>query len=390
MSRNGSGTFSIPNTLVSGTTITAADHNENYSDIASEITNSVAADGQTTMTGPLKASSGTVSAPSHTFGSDTDTGGYRSGANEYSVAAGGVQITKVSSAGLDIKSGTLLIAGVEAPAIANGAALSVFGVTGNATAAHADIAAGVDGYVLRRSGTALGFGTVATAGLTDGAVTLAKQADLAAGAFIVRYTASTGVPQAGSFGSTLSLNTSTGALNVALPAAKTFLSSQTASSSSAIAFTSGIDSTYREYEIAIDAAIPATDAVTFLMEVSVDGGSNWKTTGYLGGPATLNSGAGSGSGISTTAFFLSRASVVGNTASCGWNGQVNIHAPSATGNKVFRCSGGYIVTGGAVFEHANGAATYNGVTTAINAIRFRMSSGNIASGQFTLYGIKGS
>jgi hypothetical protein len=45
---------------------------------------------------------------------DTDTGGYRSGANEYSVAAGGVQIIKVSSAGIDVKTGTVLIAGVAA------------------------------------------------------------------------------------------------------------------------------------------------------------------------------------------------------------------------------------------------------------------------------------
>ena len=40
----------------------------------------------------------------------------------------------------------------------------------------AEVAAGTDGYVLRRSGTTLGFGQVATAGITDAAVTLAKLA----------------------------------------------------------------------------------------------------------------------------------------------------------------------------------------------------------------------
>lgn len=112
MSRNGSGTMSVVNTLVSGTPITAAAHNQNYSDIASEITNSVAVDGQSTMTGPLKASSGTALAPSHTFGSDADTGAYRSASNEYSIAAGGSQIVTVSSGGLDVKTGSLKVAGV--------------------------------------------------------------------------------------------------------------------------------------------------------------------------------------------------------------------------------------------------------------------------------------
>lgn len=44
--------------------------------------------------------------------------------------------------------------------IAQGTALSVLGVTGNATANYADIAAGSDKQVLRRSGTTLGFGAV--------------------------------------------------------------------------------------------------------------------------------------------------------------------------------------------------------------------------------------
>ncbi|WP_374462042.1 beta strand repeat-containing protein [Chryseobacterium taeanense] len=58
--------------------------------------------------------------------------------------------------------------------LANMAALTVKGNATNATAAPTDIAAGTDGYVLRRSGTTLGFGTVDTAGITDGAVTAAK------------------------------------------------------------------------------------------------------------------------------------------------------------------------------------------------------------------------
>ena len=54
------------------------------------------------------------------------------------------------------------------------AALSVIGRSANSIGDPADIAATVDGHVLRRSGTTLGFGTIATAGIADNAVTSAK------------------------------------------------------------------------------------------------------------------------------------------------------------------------------------------------------------------------
>jgi len=54
------------------------------------------------------------------------------------------------------------------------AALSVIGRSANSTGDVADMAAAVDGYVLRRSGTTLGFGQIATAGIADEAVTPAK------------------------------------------------------------------------------------------------------------------------------------------------------------------------------------------------------------------------
>ena len=55
MSRNGSGTYTLPagNPVVSGTTITSAWANSTLNDIATALTGSVAADGQTPMTGTL-------------------------------------------------------------------------------------------------------------------------------------------------------------------------------------------------------------------------------------------------------------------------------------------------------------------------------------------------
>ena len=56
----------------------------------------------------------------------------------------------------------------------NSSALSVIGNATNVSANPADITAVTDGHVLRRSGTSLGFGTITTAGITDDAVTFAK------------------------------------------------------------------------------------------------------------------------------------------------------------------------------------------------------------------------
>lgn len=62
MSRNGSGTYTLPagNPVVTGTTITSTWANTSLSDIASALTQSVAADGQTPMSGNLNMTNNTI------------------------------------------------------------------------------------------------------------------------------------------------------------------------------------------------------------------------------------------------------------------------------------------------------------------------------------------
>lgn len=77
MARNGSGTYTLPQpAFVPNTTISSSAVNSDLSDIASALTASVAADGQTTITGQLKFPAGTAAAPSHTFAVDLTTGMY--------------------------------------------------------------------------------------------------------------------------------------------------------------------------------------------------------------------------------------------------------------------------------------------------------------------------
>jgi hypothetical protein len=63
MSRNGTGTYTLPagNPVVTGTTISSTWANTTLSDIQNALTGSIAADGQTPITGALSGTNGTVS-----------------------------------------------------------------------------------------------------------------------------------------------------------------------------------------------------------------------------------------------------------------------------------------------------------------------------------------
>jgi hypothetical protein len=150
MPRNGAGTYAVVNTFSASTTARASEVNANFDDVGTALTGSLATDGQSVMTGPVKASDGTVSAPSYTFGSDLNSGWYRAGADDFRASAGGVDIFKVTSAGITLLSGSLV------------------------------------GY------------SAATAGIADNAVTLAKLATQANNTVLANVSGGSAVPTAAS------------------------------------------------------------------------------------------------------------------------------------------------------------------------------------------------
>ena len=105
MARNGSGTMSVVNSFSSGTTISSAEMNANFSDFASEVTNSLPRDGQAAMTGQLKITAGTAAAPGLIFSTDTDTGVYRVAANTLGVSVGGALVAQFDSTGAQTAAG---------------------------------------------------------------------------------------------------------------------------------------------------------------------------------------------------------------------------------------------------------------------------------------------
>ena len=116
------------------------------------------------------------------------------------IAAGtdGHVLTRVSSTSLafgQVQTGGIANNAVTDAKFRQGAALSVVGVTGNAIANVADITAGTDGHVLRRSGTALGFGLLTGSNLSTNTVANSNLADMTQNTIKGRITASTGAPQ---------------------------------------------------------------------------------------------------------------------------------------------------------------------------------------------------
>lgn len=165
MSRNGSGTFSVSNTFVASTRVLSADVNENFEDLGDEITNSLALDGQSSMTGPIKAAAGTVSAPGYSWANEATSGWYRAGAGDFRYAVGGTAVVKITSAGLELLSGAFT--GLGANAI----------VTTNITDANVTTAKLADG-------------AVTTVKIADANVTFAKLTNVATAAEFQSNTAS--------------------------------------------------------------------------------------------------------------------------------------------------------------------------------------------------------
>jgi hypothetical protein len=109
--RNGAGSYQLPEAaFLPNTPISSSAVNSDLSDIGTALTGSIAADGQTTITGALKGSSGTASAPSYSFSTDLNTGMYRVAADTLGFAAGGSKIVEVTAAGISI-TGTFALSG---------------------------------------------------------------------------------------------------------------------------------------------------------------------------------------------------------------------------------------------------------------------------------------
>ena len=172
------------------------------------------------------------------------------------------------------------------------------------------------------------------------------------------------------------------------------LSTQTASASSSISFTSGIDSTYRTYLFKFINIHPATNGVKFQFNGSSDGGSNYnvtKTTTFFkanhneGGTDT-NFGYATGNDLAQSTAYQDISEYTGNDNDGSVSGTLHLFSPSDTTFVKHFLANVHGLRGSDYAQNHFAAGYFNSVS-AINAIQFKMSSGNIDAGTIKMYGI---
>ena len=172
------------------------------------------------------------------------------------------------------------------------------------------------------------------------------------------------------------------------------LSTQTASASASISFTSGIDSTYDEYIFKFYNCHPATDGAELQFNFSTDGGSNYNVTKTTTMIVTYHSENDADTSLYyQTADDLAQSTAyqnlvvdIGNGTDESASGTLTLFQPSSTTYvKHFLSNSNWYHNGDYSMNAYVGG--YANTTSAINAIRFQMSSGNIDDGIIKMYGV---
>ena len=174
----------------------------------------------------------------------------------------------------------------------------------------------------------------------------------------------------------------------------TFISSQTASNSASISFTSGLDSTYKAYKFVFSNIHPRTDATDFTFNLSTDSGSNYNvtktTTFFRAGHNEADTETVLGYITScdlaqSTDFQKLTENGFSSDADASLGGSLTLFNPSSTTYvKHFISTTNNMKLTYSINSYIAG---YGNTTSAINAIQFKMASGNM-DGTIYLYGIK--
>ena len=187
-----------------------------------------------------------------------------------------------------------------------------------------------------------------------------------------------------------------GSLTSGLTGSMTLISTQNASSSSTISFTSGIDSTYKEYVFKFIDIHPATNSANFQVNFR-DGGSDYdatKTTTcffvfHQASNGSTNLTYSTASDLAQGTGFFKIMTTLGNDNEGSGSGTLHLFDPSSTTfvkHFMSDCNNWHSNDSNATVNWR--AAGYCNTTTAIDGVQFKMDSGNIDSGTIKMYGIK--
>ena len=159
-------------------------------------------------------------------------------------------------------------------------------------------------------------------------------------------------------------------------------------------FTSGIDSSYRTYMFKFINIHPATDNVSFLFNLSTDGGSNYNVTKTTTNFVSFHKEDGTQADASydgaydlaqSTSYQILRNNL-GNDNDQSVSGDLYLFSPSSdtfVKHFIAKVNGSHQ----ADYSVETFVAGYGNTTSAVDAIDFKYSSGNIDSAIIKMYGI---
>ena len=188
--------------------------------------------------------------------------------------------------------------------------------------------------------------------------------------------------------------TSTTALPSAVPTDNLILiSTQTASNSSSVSFTSGLDSTYDMYEFKFINVVPTVDENGFEFQGSTNGGSTYGVTMtstffqayHTESDSTTALNYSTGGDLAQSTGFQILLTGVGNGADESCVASMSLFNPSSTTYVKHFISSGNIYDA-SDFSVNYFVAGYGNTTSAVNAIQFKMSSGNF-DGTIAMFGV---
>jgi len=175
----------------------------------------------------------------------------------------------------------------------------------------------------------------------------------------------------------------------------TLLSTQTASSSATISFTSGLDDTYDAYCFRFYNIHPSVHETEFSFNMSVDGGSNYNVTKTTTRVSVYHKEDDSGtpaityhasSDLAQATGFQDLFQNIGIDNDQSASGYLYLFNPSSTTYVKHFISRGNLGEASDYTEE-NYTMGYGNTTSAVDAVQFKMDSGNIDSGVIKLYGI---
>lgn len=173
------------------------------------------------------------------------------------------------------------------------------------------------------------------------------------------------------------------------------ISSATASFSTSIDFT-GLNNEYSAYKVIIHYALPSNDGVDLLIRTSTNNGASYDAGGtdYHSciRSTAINTGAGTpvGRQVTGSSMFANGIPRIGNAAGEAISIEFTIFSPSEPRNCRVVGEGIYASDDIGEIRSRVYMGGYRDSFVSVNAIRFLMSTGTIALGNFYLYGIRSS